>query len=76
MVGAIQGWLAVTDVEFSSLAYWDRMVRLAELQPPFAIWVSNDNMVWVGSEMIVMLFNRQRRALHDFIAGTLVVKTR
>ena len=30
--------------------------------------------LWTWSELIVMLTNRQRRALHDFIAGTVVIK--
>jgi uncharacterized RDD family membrane protein YckC len=32
--------------------------------------------VWFWSELLVLLFNRQRRALHDFIAGTVVIRTR
>lgn len=30
--------------------------------------------VWLWSEVVVLLFNRKRRALHDFIAGTVVIK--
>lgn len=30
--------------------------------------------IWVICETIVFLFNRRKRALHDFIAGTVVVK--
>ncbi len=29
--------------------------------------------LWTWSELIVMLFHRQHRALHDFMAGTVVV---
>ena len=29
--------------------------------------------LWTWSELIVMLFNQRRRALHDFIAGTVVI---
>jgi uncharacterized RDD family membrane protein YckC len=29
--------------------------------------------VWYCSEMIVLLFNKRKRALHDFIAGTVVI---
>lgn len=29
---------------------------------------------WIWSEFIVILFNKRRRALHDFIAGTIVVQ--
>ncbi|WP_255590049.1 hypothetical protein [Marinicella meishanensis] len=31
-------------------------------------------MVWYWSELLVMLTNERRRALHDFIAGTVVIK--
>ena len=36
--------------------------------------VKNLQTVWVFSEYITCLFNKRRRAIHDFIAGTLVVK--
>lgn len=32
--------------------------------------------VWFWGELVVLLFNRKRRALHDFIAGTVVIRTR
>ena len=32
-------------------------------------------MMWFGAEVITMLTNKKRRALHDFIAGTVVVRT-
>jgi uncharacterized RDD family membrane protein YckC len=31
--------------------------------------------VWIWSEFLVLLTNKKRRALHDFIAGTVVVRT-
>ncbi len=31
---------------------------------------------WMMSELIVLLFNKRKRALHDFIAGTVVIKKR
>jgi uncharacterized RDD family membrane protein YckC len=30
---------------------------------------------WILSELVVLLTNRRRRALHDFVAGTVVVQT-
>jgi uncharacterized RDD family membrane protein YckC len=38
--------------------------------------LSNMESLWTLSEVATCLFNRQRRALHDLIAGTLVVKAR
>jgi uncharacterized RDD family membrane protein YckC len=32
--------------------------------------------IWIWSELIVMLTNKRRRALHDFIAGTVVIRRR
>jgi uncharacterized RDD family membrane protein YckC len=34
-------------------------------------WSGN---IWYWSEFIVLLTNRRKRAIHDFIAGTVVVK--
>lgn len=36
----------------------------------YAVWA------WFGAELITMLLNDKRRALHDFIAGSVVVRTR
>jgi uncharacterized RDD family membrane protein YckC len=30
--------------------------------------------VWICSEVFVVLLNRRKRALHDFIGGTVVIK--
>ena len=32
--------------------------------------------IWGLSEFVTMLFNKKRRALHDFLAGTIVVQSR
>jgi uncharacterized RDD family membrane protein YckC len=31
--------------------------------------------IWFWSELIVLLFNKRKRAIHDFIAGTVVIKS-
>jgi len=31
--------------------------------------------VWVYGELIVLLTNKKRRALHDFLAGTVVIRS-
>lgn len=43
------------------------------LEPAWGRWASVLGTLWFNSEIIVMLSNRKRRALHDFIAGTVVV---
>ena len=32
--------------------------------------------IWFAAEIVTLLTNRKRRAIHDFIAGTVVVRTR
>jgi len=34
-------------------------------------WVSIANNIWIWGEVIVLLFNEKRRAIHDFMAGIL-----
>jgi uncharacterized RDD family membrane protein YckC len=63
----------MSDTEYQSLSFIQLSERLTALAPPWykpAQWGQN---VWVWSELIVLLTNRKRRALHDFIAGTVVV---
>jgi uncharacterized RDD family membrane protein YckC len=50
--------------------------RLQILQPHYPSWfpvVSTLKNVWILSEVIVLLLNRRKRAIHDFIAGTVVI---
>ena len=52
-------------VEFSELT--------VKYGPKWGTWLSFMAAAWTYSELIVLLFNKKRRALHDFIAGTVVV---
>lgn len=48
--------------------------RIGELRPPWLRIVAFITYVWVISELVVLLTNEKRRALHDFIAGTVVTR--
>lgn len=59
---------------FNSLSWLKRTEYLMSLAAtPFMIhaWASN---IWVYSEFIVLLTNKRKRAAHDFIAGTVIVR--
>ena len=45
-----------------------------ESSPPFWI-IATLPLLWFLAEILTMLTNEKRRALHDFIAGTIVVRT-
>lgn len=63
----------LSDREFSTLSWIELLAREAELSP-YINEITMANYVWIGSEVVVLLFNRKKRALHDFIAGTVVVE--
>lgn len=58
--------------EFNSISYTEKNTLLFKNLP----WSSQFhwfNHIYVWSELIVLLMNQKRRAIHDFIAGTVVV---
>lgn len=65
---------SMTDGEYSALRWIDLTARRNELSP-YINQINIATQVWVWSEVVVLLFNRKRRALHDFIAGTVVVES-
>jgi uncharacterized RDD family membrane protein YckC len=54
----------------------ERWARIDQLKGPFYRITSWLSYVWMFSELLVLLTNRRRRALHDFIAGTVVLRVR
>ena len=63
----------MTDQEFSSLSWLELSARQAELSP-YINEIVIAVYIWFASEVVILLFNRKKRALHDFIAGTIVVE--
>ena len=51
----------------------ERNQRMLELAPSWYKPIEVLFNIWTWGELIVLLTNRKRRALHDFIAGTVVV---
>jgi uncharacterized RDD family membrane protein YckC len=66
--------LAADETVYMELGWMKRneyLMSLSTLFTPY-MWISN---IWIWSEFIVLLTNKERRAIHDFIAGTVVVRT-
>ena len=64
---------SITSTEYDPLSFIDKSVLQAERTPSWGIIIENLYLAWVASELLVLLLNKKRRALHDFIAGTVVV---
>ena len=59
---------------FSSLSWLKRTEYLMTFSPGFFAFYNWSSNIWIYSEFIVLLTNRRKRAIHDFIAGTVIVK--
>ena len=73
-VGFLMSVLHMSDTEYHALSFMERARRMVELAPSWYKPLQIVQNVWVWGELIVLLTNRKRRALHDFIAGTVVVR--
>lgn len=65
--------LHMSDAEYHSLSFVQSSQRMVELAPSWYKPLQWAQTAWFWGELIVLLTNRKRRALHDFIAGTVVV---
>jgi uncharacterized RDD family membrane protein YckC len=64
----------ISDSDFIALGYLDKLRLLNANAPWWNIWVSTSLQIFVLVTAIVMLCNYRRRALHDYIAGTVVLR--
>jgi len=63
----------ISDDKYLSLTFTERNKYVVESAPSWLKPVQDIQAIWFWGELIVLLTNRKRRALHDFIAGTVVV---
>ncbi len=73
IIGSFSALAVIPDSQYYSVGWPVRSSNLEAHQPPWIAWTGTAAQIWVWSEVLVMLFNKQRRALHDFIAGTIVI---
>jgi uncharacterized RDD family membrane protein YckC len=66
--------LHLTDAEYLAVPFQKRLDLVTAAEPPWSGAVTAATHLWTWGEFIVMMTNRNRRALHDFLAGTVVVR--
>ncbi|EPJ46300.1 MAG: hypothetical protein OFPII_21660 [Osedax symbiont Rs1] len=59
--------------EYLSAGWMERIEYLVPLFPSWYDLVVSVANIWVWSEFFVLLLNKRKRAIHDFIAGTVVI---
>ena len=73
-IAVVQATLGMSDADYFSFNWQERMMRIQELAPSWLGWITLLTNIWVWGEFVVMMTNKKRRAIHDFIAGTVVVR--
>jgi uncharacterized RDD family membrane protein YckC len=73
-IGMIYAEVSMNDATYAALGFGERAKQLTALAPAWYRPADIMLQIWIFSEVIVMLTNRRRRALHDFIAGTIVIR--
>jgi uncharacterized RDD family membrane protein YckC len=68
--------IAMLPAELSEKTGQELSIAIVEQIPGWTRWLTLAATVWYWSELIVMLMNKERRALHDYLAGTVVVNER
>ena len=63
----------ISSTEYELASYSGQLDLMSEAQPLPSMAVSAATSIWTVSELVVLLLNERKRAIHDFIAGTVVI---
>jgi uncharacterized RDD family membrane protein YckC len=75
--GLLMSLFSMSDLEYAAFTSAQAHVRALEAgAPPWYQPLQIAGAVWVWGEFLVLLTNKKRRALHDFMAGTVVIEAR
>jgi uncharacterized RDD family membrane protein YckC len=64
----------MSDEAFASFGFLERSQAIVDHGPSWGMTVNILLQIWVWSEFVSMMFNKKRRAIHDFMAKTVVVR--
>ncbi|MDH3975247.1 MAG: RDD family protein [Deltaproteobacteria bacterium] len=74
LISLLTTLFSLTDLQsYFTLSFDDRSVFLHSNTTLFSYILFYIQNLWYASELMVLLLNKKKRALHDFIAGTVVI---
>ena len=62
----------ISETDYLQSSISQKLNILLDSTPSYLVWVSTVSEIWIWSEVVVLLFNKKKRAIHDYIAGTVV----
>lgn len=74
-IAGIIGSLRIDEAAYFSMSFNQLAAQMARLKPSWGAVADGVAQLWIASEFVVLLFNKKRRGLQDFMAGTVVVKS-
>lgn len=74
MIGGVISSLRIDAVAYHSMTFMQSTTQLALHNPAWMPWVTAMFNVWLYGEFAVLLCNHQRRAIQDYMAGTVIIK--
>ena len=66
--------LRIDEGAYAAMTFTQISAHISRLKPGWSVTLDTLTQLWIYSEFVVLLFNKKRRALQDFMAGTVVVK--
>lgn len=72
-IGTAYAAILMDEATYRSIGFMQRSAVLSASAPGWSTWASMLMQVWMWVSVPVMLLNKRRRAIHDFLAGTVVV---
>jgi len=76
VVMQVYALLNISEPSYNTLSWIKKTGYLQKNMPEFAEIARLNYIIWIWGELFVLLLNKKKRALHDFIAGTVVVDLR
>ncbi len=73
-VAFVMVMLGMTDEQYMEMGFLKRSEYIVNNMPVWYSWTNWANQIWIWSEFLVLLLNKRKRAIHDYIAGTVVIK--
>ena len=73
VAGSFIGLAAIGASDYDALSWIEQTARTQAALPSWFRWTDWAAQIWMWSEVVTVLFNPRRRAIHDYLAGTCVV---
>lgn len=75
-IAQVSALLSISKPTFEAIGWRETNILIYSKIPVWGHWGKTLSTIWIYSELFILLINKKKRALHDFIAGTVVINLR